>query len=767
MNTCCPIPVGDLVRSVGRLALRPRPSPRCRNLLVLLASLCLAAELRCQSNYANPYTFTTLAGHAGDGGYVDGTGDSARFKEPKGVAVDTSGNLYVLDTGSETIRKVSPAGVVTSFSGVPLNLQPPNTTFPLPGPVDGDATTAAFQGLTGICIDKNGNLYVTDGGYVREVSPTGVVTTLAGGGVPVPGGTGDGAGRAASFSNPMGIAVDSSGILYVADAGDDLIRTIDTSGLVSTIAGFPQQYGEIDGTGTSAHFDGPVAVAVDATGNIFVADGEGYTIRKIAPGAVVTTVAGTANNIGTADGTGSAAQFYTMNAMTIDSGGNLYVTETNNTIRKISSAGVVTTLAGTSNVGGTANGTGAAALFNGPFGIAVDAAGDMFVADLDNDTIRERYAASNSQPSITTQPATQSVAIGSTATFSVAASGVPVPDYQWLFNGSFISGATNPTLTVSNVQADNLGTYSAIVTSSSGTVTSNSVVLSSPGVNPASPPPQAGTHFANISTRAMAGTGAQIVILGFVISGPPGSTEQLLIRGDGPSIVSFGVSGVLENPVLTLFDSGGNQIDANTDWSSSANAAQIAAAAASAGAFSLLAGDPPFGSDSALLVNLTPGAYTAQVNGLNSTSGIALAEVYQVGSGSANLVNISTRAFVGTGAAVEIAGLVVQGPQPVTVLIRAVGPTLAQFSVSGVLAQPTLKVVDAFGNTIATNTGWSTNSNAATIATKAAAVGAFALPAGSADSALLLTLQPGSYTAIVSGVGDISGIALVEAYQVQ
>jgi len=172
MNTCCPIPVGDLVRSVGRLALRPRPSPRCRNLLVLLASLCLAAELRCQSNYANPYTFTTLAGHAGDGGYVDGTGDSARFKEPKGVAVDTSGNLYVLDTGSETIRKVSPAGVVTSFSGVPLNLQPPNTTFPLPGPVDGDATTAAFQGLTGICIDKNGNLYVTDGGYVREVSPT-------------------------------------------------------------------------------------------------------------------------------------------------------------------------------------------------------------------------------------------------------------------------------------------------------------------------------------------------------------------------------------------------------------------------------------------------------------------------------------------------------------------------------------------------------------------------------------------------------------------
>jgi sugar lactone lactonase YvrE len=767
MNTPCLHGVRKLIRLHGARALASRPSLRFRNLLVFLASLCLVAGLRCQTNYATPYTFSTLAGQAGAAGDVDGTGDAARFKAPTGVAVDAAGNLYVLDTGTETIRKVSPAGVVTPFCGVPLDLQPPRGVFPFPPPPDGNATTAEFEGLQSICIDTSGNFYVIDSVFVREVSPTGVVTTLAGGGPAVPGGTGDGVGSAANLGGAGGIAVGPNGMLYFADSTNDTVRNVDpATGRVTTIAGDVQQFGEIDGTGTSAHFDEPVACSVDAAGNIFVADSAGYTIRKIASGNVVTTLAGTANTVGSADGTGSAAQFYPINGMAIDSAGNLYVTETDNTIRKITSAGVVTTLAGTPNVGGSANGTGAAALFNGPSGITVDAAGDMFVADFGNDTIRERYAASNSQPSITTQPAAQSVAIGSTATFSVAASGVPAPDYQWLFNGSYVSGATNPTFTVSNVQADNLGTYSVIVTSTSGTVTSNAVVLSSPGVTPA-PPPPTGTHFANISTRALVGTGAQIEILGFVISGPAGSTEQVLIRGDGPSITSFGVDDVLENPVLTLFDSAGNQIATNTGWSASSNASQIAAAAASVGAFALLADDPPFGSDSALLLNLAPGAYTAQVSGVGATSGVALAEVYQVGAGSANLVNISTRASVGTGVAVEIAGLVVQGSQPVTVLIRAVGPTLSQFSVSGVLAKPTLSVVDASGNTIASNTGWSTNSNAAAIATTTAAVGAFALPSGSADCALLLTLAPGNYTAIVSGVGGTSGVALVEAYQAQ
>jgi hypothetical protein len=146
---------------------------------------------------------------------------------------------------------------------------------------------------------------------------------------------------------------------------------------------------------------------------------------------------------------------------------------------------------------------------------------------------------------------------------------------------------------------------------------------------------------------------------------------------------------------------------------------------------------------------------------------VALAEVYEVTSGAPELINISTRAYVGTGSSVEIGGFVVSGSQSETVLVRAVGPTLAQFSVAGPLATPSLSVVDSSGNTVATNTGWGTAANASAIAEAATATGAFALPAGSADSALLLTLAPGAYTAVVSGTNGASGVALVEVYEDQ
>jgi sugar lactone lactonase YvrE len=718
-------------------------------MLALLPALLAVNGLRAQSNYATPYTFTTLAGSPGDAGYVDGTGQSARLALPKGVVIDSAGNLYIIDDGSETIRKVTPAGVVTHFAGLPLSQQQPGQVQP----IDGDANTAQFSLLQGITIDSAGMLYVTDNVFIKMVSPSGNVTTIAGGNT--------------SIGSPTGIAADNQGNLIVADSSNDVILRVSIqTGVISNYAGFAQQYGSADGIGTAARFSGPDAVAVDSGGNVYVADSGGQKVRKIAPGAVVTTLAGLSGNIGSADGTGTAAQFYAQNGIAIDAAGNVYVTEANNTVRKITQAGVVTTLAGMSNVGGSSNGTGASALFSGPFGIAVDAAGDMFVTDRDNDTIRERYAAANASPSVTTQPASQSVSLGASATFSVTAAGVPVPNYQWLFDGSYLTGETNPTLTVSNVQADSLGTYSVILTSPSGTVTSDSATLSSHGVTPVAPSSTSTSQFANISTRALVQGGPGTEILGFVISGPGGSTEQVLIRADGPSLSLFSVSGRLLFPVLTLFDASGNQIATNTDWSTSSNATQIAAAAASVGAFALLPATPGFSSDSALLLNLAPGAYTAQVTSGDGSSGIALAEVYQIGAGSASLTNVSTRAFVSTGSSVEIAGLVIHGPQPTQVLIRAVGPTLAQFSVAGVLAQPTLSVVDASGNTFATNTGWSTGSNAAAVATATAAVHTFPLAQGSADCALLLTLPPGSYTAIVTGVGGTSGIALVEAYQV-
>ncbi len=274
-------------------------------------------------------------------------------------------------------------------------------------------------------------------------------------------------------------------------------------------------------------------------------------------------------------------------------------------------------------------------------------------------------------------------------------------------------------------------------------------------------PPNSGSHLVNISSRAGVGTGANLEIAGFVVSGPPGSIEQVLVRAVGPTLSQYGVDGVLANPVLTLFNSAGDQLATNTGWSTSPDSSAIAAAATTTGAFGLSEGS----ADSAILASLAPGTYTAEVVGANGTSGVALAEVYEVDSGGAELVNISTRAFVGTGSSVEIGGFYIRGSQSETVLVRAVGPTLGQFGVGSALAQTSLSVVDSSGNSVATNAGWSTNSNAAEIATETAATGAFALPSGSADSVLLLTLPPGAYTAVVSGANGSSGVALVEVYQ--
>jgi len=733
---------------------------------LFFAALIGVAALRAQSDYATPLTFTTLAGQAGVAGFNDGTGVNAQFSGPRGVTVDSSGNLYVADSQNYAIRKITSAGVVTLLAGIPEALTPPNSISLSPGPpVDGTGSAAHFDQPSGIVADSAGNLYVTDGsGTIRMVTAAGVVTTLAGGPLTGTGSPGqDGIGAAAEFDNPLGIAIDAGGNLYVADSGNDTIRKVSPNGNVTTLAGLATKFGNTDGTGSTARFSNPTGVAVDASGNVFVADSGNFVVRKITPAGLVSTFAGTAGVLGSADGTGSAAQFDALNGIAIDANGNLYVADANNTIRKITSAGVVTTLAGAPNVTGSSNGTGASALFSNPYGVAVNASGDLFVTETGNDTLRESYAAANTAPTISTQPTGQSVALYSSVTFSVAAAGVPVPSYQWLFNGSAVGGATNPTLTIDEVQAANLGTYSVLVTNSSGSATSNSVTLSSPGVTPGPPPGSPASSFANISTRAVVGTGAALEIAGFAISGPPGSTAQLLVRGDGLSLMGFQVADYLAEPVLTIFDSAGTQVATISSWGTNPDPAQVAETALSVGAF--LDVSPTLGEwDSALLIRLAPGAYTAQISGTGGTTGLALAEIYQVGSGPTQLVNISTRASVGVGASVEIAGLVIGGSQPTRVLIRAVGPTLANFSVSGVLALPSLTVFDSSGNPVATNTGWSTNSNAAMIATEAAAVGAFALPAASADCALLLTLQPGSYTAQVSGVGGTTGIALVEAY---
>jgi len=349
-------------------------------------------------------------------------------------------------------------------------------------------------------------------------------------------------------------------------------------------------------------------------------------------------------------------------------------------------------------------------------------------------------------PQISTQPQGGALAFGSSVTLSVTATGSGPLSYQWMVGSQAITGATSPTYTTNAP-----GSYSVAVSNSTGTTTSSAALLT------------ANSRLVNVSSRAPVGTGQNVLIPGFVINGPPGTTKQVLIRASGPALTQFGVTGVLSNPVLSLADGSGNTIASNTGWSTSSNAAQIAAEAKAVGAFAFPAGSP----DSAILVSLPPGPYTFNISGANSGTGVALAELYELNTEDPNLmINISARIQAGTGANTLIAGFVIQGTQPAHLLVRGDGPVLSQFGVTGVLAQPVLTVFDSNQKVVATNTGWGTNSNVSAIVSATSTAGTFALPANSADSALLLSLSPGAYTAQVTSANSVAGVALVEVYQV-
>ena len=325
---------------------------------------------------------TTLAGSAGSSGSADGTGAAARFSYPNGVAVDGAGNVFVADSDNNTIRKITSSGVVTTLAGSAGSY----------GSADGTGAAARFQLPSGVAVDGAGNVFVADNenNTIRKITPSGVVTTLAGSAA-ADWGSADGTGAAASFHWPDGVAVDGAGNVFVADTYNNTIRRITSSGVVTTLAGSAGLSGSADGTGAAARFNWPQGVAVDRAGNVLVADFHNNAIRKITSSGVVTTLAGTADSSGSTDGTGAAARFDTPYGVAVDGAGNVFVADyDNNTIRKITLSGVVTTLAGSAaDSAGSADGTGAAGRFCGPNGVAVDGAGNVLVADYWNDTIRK------------------------------------------------------------------------------------------------------------------------------------------------------------------------------------------------------------------------------------------------------------------------------------------------------------------------------------------------------------------------------------------
>ena len=355
--------------------------------------------------------------------------------------------------------------------------------------------------------------------------------------------------------------------------------------------------------------------------------------------------------------------------------------------------------------------------------------------------------------SITTQPVSQNVSLGGSAVLFIQASNAA--SYQWTHGGVAISGATSASLILSNLQSADLGDYAVIVTGTSGdSATSSTATLTQASSSNA---------LVNISTRAMVGTGDNVLIAGLVINGT--QPKMVLLRGAGPALTGLGVSGALSDPQITLYNASNTALATNDNWySDSTQGALIAAAAKQVGAFTWTQGS----KDAALLVTLQPGIYTVIEQGVNSATGVGMVEAYAVGdTGSTRLYNISSRSLTQTGDNITIAGFVVSGSQSKTVLIRCAGPGLSSLGVSGVMADPTVTLYQG-ATAIASNDDWYADSTSgAAIATAASQVGAFTWTQGSKDAALLVTLQPGVYTAMGQGKNGASGVTLLEVYEVK
>ncbi len=321
--------------------------------------------------------------------------------------------------------------------------------------------------------------------------------------------------------------------------------------------------------------------------------------------------------------------------------------------------------------------------------------------------------------------------------------------YQWTMNGAAIPGATTPAYRVPSASAGDAGSYAVTITSPSGVTTSPVMNVAVAGASPG--------RLINLSARSQVGTGDSILIAGFVISGS--GTKNILVRGIGPTLAGFGVANSLAKPLLNVNDTT-HTIFTDTSWG---GGAALAAAFSQVGAFSLQAGS----ADSALLEPFAPGAYTALLSGTSGT-GVALAEIYDAdsltGTPAARLKNLSVRAQVGTGSSVLIAGFVISGNVPKTVLIRGIGPALSGYGVAGALQQPVLGLYNSSSTLIQSNYSWG---GEPALAAAMSAAGAFSLNPLSGDTAMVATLPPGAYTAQVSGSGGTTGVGLIEVYELQ
>jgi hypothetical protein len=364
-------------------------------------------------------------------------------------------------------------------------------------------------------------------------------------------------------------------------------------------------------------------------------------------------------------------------------------------------------------------------------------------------------AGNSSAPQITGSPFSQTSAVGGTVVLTVAGSGSPAPVYQWFFNSLPIAGATSPVLTLANVQLANAGSYTVTLTNVAGLATTRAATLI---VTAAADAPS--SRIVNFSARAVSGVGSQALIVGFVTSA---DNKDVLVRGIGPGLAAFGVSGTLADPMLSLYDQT-RMTASNDDWENGADANLISSTSSRVGAFAL----PHASKDAALIAVLGRGVHTMSLARPGTGTGVAMEEVYDLDANVAGrLINVSARMQVGSGDSTLIAGFVISGNAPKTVLLRGAGPSLAAFGVTGELSDPQIALYSATGAIIAANDNWGSTGASAELSKSFAQVGAFSFPVGSKDAAMVVTLQPGAYSLQVSGVAGTVGIALAEIYEVQ
>ncbi len=320
-------------------------------------------------------------GFSGDGGPAT----SAQLFDSRGVAVDTAGNLFIADTFNQRVRKVTPGGVISTAAG--------NGTDGFSGD-GGPATSAMLDSPSGVAVDTAGNLFIADTSNQRsrKVTPGGVISTVAGNGTD--GFSGDGGpATSAMLDSPSGVAVDTVGNLFIADTSNQRVRKVTPVGVISTVAGIGTKgFSGDGGPATSAQLFNPRGVAVDTAGNLFIADFYNQRVRKVTPVGVISTVAGIGTNGFSGDGgPATSAQFFNPSGIAVDTAGNLFIADSNNhRVRKVTPVGVISTVAGNGTYGFSGDGGPASsAQLDNPWLVAVDTAGNLFISDFYNQRVRK------------------------------------------------------------------------------------------------------------------------------------------------------------------------------------------------------------------------------------------------------------------------------------------------------------------------------------------------------------------------------------------